>query len=88
MREPVDTARRKDFHKPDPASELQMSAGRVPPADVDAEAAVLSACLLSADLFDSIQEILRADHFYDPRHRKVFEAVAELSAAEIGRAHV
>ena len=35
------------------------AAGRVPPHDLDAEAAVLSAVLLDADAFDRVQEIAR-----------------------------
>ncbi len=77
----VETTRGRDFQKSDPAAELRPSAGRVPPSDVDAEAAVLSACLLSGDLFDAVQEILAKEHFYDPRHRQVYEAIEELSAA-------
>ncbi len=41
----------------DPASLVRESAGRVPPADVDAEAAVLSSVLLSSEAFDTVQEI-------------------------------
>lgn len=74
----MESGRPREFHKPDPAAELRPSAGRVPPAVVDAEAAVLSSCLLSSEALDSAQEILAAEHFYDPRHRLVFEAVVGL----------
>lgn len=63
----------------DPASELRPSTGRVPPADLDAEAAVLSAALLSGEAFDSIQDILSPEHFYADANRRVFEAILELS---------
>lgn len=33
----------------DPASELRPAAGRIPPSDLDAEAAVLSAVMLSGE---------------------------------------
>ena len=56
----------------DPASELRPAAGRIPPSDLDAEAAVLSAVMLSGEAFDSVQEQLAPEHFY----------------SEIGRAHV
>lgn len=77
----METTRRRQMPVQDPAAELKPSAGRVPPADVDAEAAVLSACLLSADLFDAVQELLNPEYFYDPRHRLVYEAVGELNSA-------
>lgn len=63
----------------DPASTLRESAGRVPPADVDAEAAVLSSVLLSSEAFDTVQEILEPEHFYIEANRRVWEAVLELS---------
>jgi len=73
----VETGRR-EFQKQDPAAELRPSAGRVPPAAPDAEAAVLSSCLLSSEALDAAQEILSSEHFYDPRHRLVFEAIIGL----------
>ncbi len=65
----------------DAASQLRPVAGRVPPADLDAEAAVLSAALLSAEAFDSIQEFLSAEHFYAEANRRVYEGIVELNAA-------
>ncbi|MBX3129429.1 MAG: replicative DNA helicase [Polyangiaceae bacterium] len=59
--------------------ELQPVAGRVPPHDLFAEAAVLSAMLLSAEAFDRVQEVLAPEHFYADRHRRIFEAVLELN---------
>ncbi|HSC87808.1 MAG TPA: replicative DNA helicase [Polyangiaceae bacterium] len=67
--------------KVDPASELRPTAGRVPPADLDAEAAVLSAALLSAEAFDAIQDILAPEHFYADANRRIFEAIVDLAAA-------
>jgi replicative DNA helicase len=46
---------------------------------LEAEAAVLSAALLSADAFDEVQEILVAEHFYSEANRRVFEAILELN---------
>ncbi|NLE88666.1 MAG: replicative DNA helicase [Myxococcales bacterium] len=65
----------------DPASELRPAAGRIPPSDLDAEAAVLSAVMLSGEAFDSVQEQLAPEHFYSEANRRVFEAVQELVAA-------
>jgi replicative DNA helicase len=65
----------------DAASELRPVAGRMPPSDLDAEAAVLSAVMLSGEAFDVVQELLSPEHFYSEANRRVFEAVQELTAA-------
>lgn len=63
----------------DPAADVRDSAGRVPPSDLDAEAAVLSSILLSSAAFDSVQEVLEPKHFYADANRRVYEAVVELA---------
>lgn len=70
---------RRDFKPRDPASDLKESAGRVPPADLDAEAAVLSSVLLSSEAFDTVQELIEPKHFYVDANRRVYEAVLELA---------
>jgi len=60
--------------------QLGPSAGRVPPCDIPTEQAVLSAIMLDRDSFDVVRAILQAEHFYDPRHTLVFEAVEALIA--------
>jgi replicative DNA helicase len=52
--------------------------GRVPPHDLDAEAAVLSAVMLDPSALDRVLEFLKADHFYSEAHRRIFEASLEL----------
>ena len=52
--------------------------GRVPPHDLDAEAAVLSAILIDPAAMDRVQEFLKPDHFYSESHRRIFEACQEL----------
>jgi replicative DNA helicase len=64
----------------DLASELRPNQGRVPPNDLDAEAAVLSATLLSAEAFDRVQEVLLPEHFYADANRRIFEAVLDLQS--------
>ena len=54
--------------------------GRVPPSDLDAEAAVLSAILLDPDSFDRVQEILQPTHFYADANRRIYEAVVDLNS--------
>jgi replicative DNA helicase len=60
---------------------LVPSGGRVPPHDLDAEAAVLSAILLDGDAFDRVQETLAPEHFYADANRRVYEAVLDLKGA-------
>ncbi len=57
------------------------SAGRVPPHDLDAEAAVLSTLLIKPDVFDTLGDFLKAEHFYSEANEKVFEAIGKLSEA-------
>lgn len=54
------------------------SAGRVPPSNVEAERAVLAACLLSRDALREVAEVLQPRDFYRPRHGRLFEAILEL----------
>jgi replicative DNA helicase len=52
--------------------------GRVPPNDLDAEAAVLSACILSPQAFDEVADILNREKFYSPANGLVFGAIVAL----------
>ena len=54
--------------------------GRVPPHDLDAEAAVLSAVMLDPAALDRVPE-LKAEHFYSEAHRRIFEAALELKSS-------
>lgn len=54
--------------------------GRVPPHNLDAEAAVLGAILLDNASLNIVTEVLGADDFYSPGHRQIFQVVLELSA--------
>lgn len=53
---------------------------RVPPQDLDAEAAVLSAILLESQAIDRVLEIIRPEHFYSEANRRIYEAALDLSA--------
>jgi hypothetical protein len=57
---------------------------QVPPADLDAERAVLSALLLAPERLPTVREILSSRHFYADSHRRVYETI--LSLVETGRA--
>jgi len=54
--------------------------GRVPPHDLEAEAAVLSAAMLDPSAMDKITD-LKPEFFYSEAHRRIFEACVELKAA-------
>jgi len=56
-----------------------MIAGRVPPHDLDAEAAVLAAVLLSKEALDRVLEILKPEHFYSDANGAIFDAAIQLS---------
>ncbi|MCL2725841.1 MAG: replicative DNA helicase [Polyangiaceae bacterium] len=53
--------------------------GRVPPNDLEAEAAVLSAVMLDPSALDKVTD-LKPEFFYSEAHRRIFEACLELRA--------
>ncbi|MBW2523882.1 MAG: replicative DNA helicase [Deltaproteobacteria bacterium] len=63
-----------------PDREPPVVAGRVPPHDLDAEAAVLSAVLLDRDALDRVIEMLRSEHFYSEANGHIFEACTTLAS--------
>jgi replicative DNA helicase len=52
---------------------------KVPPHNDDAEKASLGAVLLDQDAIDSVLRHLRADDFYRTAHKKIFQAITDLS---------
>lgn len=54
-----------------------------PPADIDAERAVIGACLTTPRALDSCAEIVTVDDFYRPAHADLFAAM--LAMREAGR---
>ncbi|MEM7093184.1 MAG: replicative DNA helicase [Actinomycetota bacterium] len=65
MNQPVDA--------PAPASP-----GRVPPHNIEAEASLLGAMLLTTDAIVDASQIVDASHFYKPVHQSIFAAVRSL----------
>jgi replicative DNA helicase len=59
---------------------LEPVPGRVPPSDLDAEAAVLSAALLDAEVVPIVLDLLKPDQFYAGANKRVFGAILELAA--------
>ncbi len=71
------------------ALDLKPSDGAVPPHDLDAEAAVLSACMLavpsaaglgSSTAYSEISHELKAVMFFSEAHLRIFEAIEQLAA--------
>src|SRR5262245_17665701 len=54
-------------------------AGRVPPHDLDAEAAVLSAILLEREALDRVLELLKPEQFSSDANGRIFEAAMQLA---------
>jgi replicative DNA helicase len=53
---------------------------RTPPHNMEAEQALLGAILVNNRAHERVSEFLRPEHFFDPLHGRVFEAVATLVA--------
>lgn len=54
---------------------------RIPPHDLTAEGAVLSACMLSQEALDAARDVVNPAHFYADAHRRVAEAIWALDDA-------
>ena len=48
------------------------------PHNVEAEAALLGALLIDNRLVDDVQRILHEDHFFDPTHGRIYEAIIKM----------
>lgn len=59
--------------------DIKPSDGRVPPNDLDAEAAVLSAVFLQRQALDAVADILAPEQFYSDANRRIYEAQLDLS---------
>jgi replicative DNA helicase len=62
-----------------PKALAQAAEGETLPHSVEAEQQLLGAILTNNDVFDRIAAIIRAEHFFDPVHQRIFE----ISAARI-----
>ena len=51
---------------------------REAPNNIEAEQALLGALLVNNDAFYRVSDFLKASHFYEPLHRKIFDVSAEL----------
>ena len=77
-----DSARYTNRRQPKGAQDVIDLAGRKPPSDVETEAAVLGALLISKDAYTVVCDILRPESFYENRHKLIYEAIQTLGASQ------
>ncbi len=51
---------------------------RVPPHNEEAETSILGAIMIDKDAIVAVAEFLRPEHFYNPNHASIYEALLEL----------
>ena len=51
---------------------------RTPPHNIEAEQALLGSILVNNNTYEKVGDFLKADHFYDPVHERIFGAIATL----------
>lgn len=56
----------------------QQALDRLPPCSLDAERAVIGACIIDRDALTEVTEVLSPDDFYDLNHRDVFDAICTM----------
>lgn len=59
--------------------DIDTSLHKVPPQNLDAEQSILGGILLDNQALNSALEILQANDFYSEAHRRIFQAIVELS---------
>lgn len=57
---------------------MEASIQRIPPQNLEAENSVLGCLMLDKDAIIKIGDVVKANDFYDPRNRLIYEAVVEL----------
>src|SRR5436190_21432451 len=55
-----------------------MALGKLPPQNIEAEAAVLGAVLVNKDAMDKIADTIIAEDFYRQDHQKIYRAILRL----------
>jgi replicative DNA helicase len=61
-----------------PSSSKRNDSIHVPPHSLEAETSVLGALLLDKDAVIAVAEFLHAEHFYDDRHKEIYESIVTL----------
>src|SRR4030043_1919386 len=60
-------------------NETELSSHKLPPQNIEAEQSVLGGILIENEAINKVMEILSADDFYRDAHRKIFNALINLS---------
>ena len=58
---------------------------RTPPHNIEAEQALLGALLVNNDAFDRVSDFLRAEHFSEELHARIFEVVRAVDSRRQAR---
>lgn len=64
-----------------PSADHDPFGGRIAPCNIEAEQAILGALLLQNEAYFRLSNFLKAEHFYDPLHQRLYEAMVELISA-------
>jgi replicative DNA helicase len=56
-------------------------APRIPPANIEAEQALLGAILINNDAYDRVSDFLKPEHFVEEIHRRIYEIAGSLIRA-------
>ncbi len=60
-------------------NDADLSSHKLPPQNIEAEESILGGILIENEAFNKVMEILSADDFYREAHRKIFNALINLS---------
>ncbi|MGD0144266.1 MAG: DnaB-like helicase N-terminal domain-containing protein, partial [Rhizomicrobium sp.] len=55
---------------------MEQEAYRHVPYDIEVEQALLGAILVDNQALERVSAVLRAEHFYDPLHQRLYEAMS------------
>lgn len=61
-----------------------MTEAKLPPFDMDAQAAVIATAILSKEKYDEVAAILSAEHFWGRQHQLLWKAISETYATGSG----
>jgi replicative DNA helicase len=67
--------------RPSAQPQASEAAARKPPANVEAEQALLGAILINNDAYDRVSDFLRVEHFVEEIHRRIYENASALIRA-------
>ncbi len=56
----------------------EQSSFRQPPHNIEAEKALLGAIIINNDALDSVSDFLKAEHFFEPLHQKLFDIISKI----------